>query len=63
MLTKTTHSDGWKKAKERMALSLSGAHFGHYKAGTYSELINVVHMVLSAILLRMGFSYKKKKKE
>ncbi len=57
MLTKTTHSDGWKKAKERMALSLSGAHFGHYKAGIYSKLINAVHMALSAIPLRTGFSY------
>jgi len=57
MLTETTHSDGWQKAKERITSSLSGAHFGHYKAGTYSKLINAVHMALLAIPLRMGFSY------
>jgi len=45
-----------------MSLSLLGAHFGHYKAGMYSELINSVHMALLAIPLRMGFSYNQWKK-
>jgi len=48
-LTDTIHSKGWKKAKERTASSLSGAHFGHYKARMFSKLINLIHMALSAI--------------
>jgi len=41
-----------------MASSLSGAHFGHYKAGTFNELINAVHMALSTIPMKTGFSYQ-----
>jgi len=61
-LTDNTHSEGWKKAKERTASSLSGAHFGHYKAGTFSKLINSIHTALSAIPLKTGFSYHRWKK-
>jgi len=61
-LTNTIHSEGWKKAKERMASSLSGAHFGHYKAGTFSKLINSMHTALSAIPLKTGYSYHRWKK-
>jgi len=56
-LTDTIHSKGWKKAKERTASSLSRAHFGHYKAGTFSELINLIHTALSVIPLKTSFSY------
>jgi len=61
-LTKTLHSDGWKKAKEQTASSLSGAHFGHYKVGTFSNIINSVHTALLAIMLKTGFSYNQWKK-
>jgi len=40
-----------------MASILSGTHFGHYKAGTFSELINLIHTALSAIPLKTGYSY------
>jgi len=57
-LTKTIHHDRLKKAKEEWTtLSLSSSHFGHYKVGTYSKCINAVHMALSAILFKTGFSY------
>ena len=61
-LTKTLHSKGWKKAKECTASSLSGAHFGHYKSGTFSKLINSIHTALAAILLKTGYSYHQWKK-
>jgi len=46
-----------KKAKECTASSLSGAHFRHYKSGTFSELINSIHMALLTIPLKTGYSY------
>jgi len=58
----TLHSNGWKKAKEQTTSSLSGAHFGHYRSGTFSELINLVHTALSAIPLKTGYSYHQWKK-
>jgi len=51
-----------KKVKERTTSSLSGAHFGHYKAGTFSELINSIHTALLAIPLKTGYSYHRWKK-
>jgi len=51
------HSEGWIKAKEHMASSLLGTHFGHYKSGTFSKLINVVHTALSTIPLKTRYSY------
>jgi len=62
MLTETIHQDGWQKAKEQTASSLSSTHFGHYKASTYNKVINAVHTALLAILLKMGFSYQRWKK-
>jgi len=53
---------GMEKAKEHTASSLSGAHFGHYKSGTFSKLINLIHTALAAILLKTGYSYHQWKK-
>ena len=58
MITK----EQWKKAKETTSSSLSGAHFGHYKARANHELINALHAMLMDIALRMGFSYWRWKK-
>jgi len=61
-LTKTIHCEGWQKAKEWTAFSLSGAHFGHYKARTFHAIISAVHTALSAIPLKIGYSYNHWKK-
>jgi len=50
------------KAKESMSSSLSGAHFGHYKAGAMHKQINKLHTLLADSPLRMGFSYCRWKK-
>jgi len=57
-ITPEQHKKGWKKAKETTSSSLSGAHFGHYKAGGNHKLINALHTMLTDILLRMGFLYQ-----
>ncbi len=56
-ITPEQHQQGWKKVKEATSSSLSGIHFGHYKTGANHELINALHMMLTDIPLRMGFSY------
>ena len=53
---------GMEKAKEHTASSLSGAHFRHYKLGTFSKLINSIHTALLAIPLKTGYSYHRWKK-
>jgi len=61
-LTEEVHREGWRKAKERTASSLSGTHFGHYKSGTFSDLINAIHTALSVIPLKTGYSYHRWRK-
>jgi len=39
------------KAKETTSSSLSGAHFGHYKAGATHAMINKLHTLLADIPL------------
>ena len=42
----------WKKAKEKTASSVSGLHFGHYKAATDSNMLSELH----AKMLHMSFN-------
>jgi len=61
-ITTDQHKHGWKKAKETTSLSLSGAHFGNYKARASHKLINTLHTLLTDIPLWTGFSYRRWKK-
>jgi len=61
-ITEEQHKQGWMKAKEATSSSLSGAHFGHYKAGTTHKIINKLHMLLMDIPLCIGLLYKQWKK-
>jgi len=61
-LMESIHSKGWTKAKEQTTSSPLDTHFGHYKSGTFSELINAVHTTLSAIPLKTRYSYHRWKK-
>lgn len=44
-------TDYWKKAKERTSSSLSGRHFGHYKAAAMSKELAELH----AIFLQLSY--------
>jgi len=61
-ITPEQHKQGWMKAKESTSSSLSGAHFGHYKASATHKLINKLHTLLADIPLQMSFSYRRWKK-
>jgi len=50
-LTPGQHKQGWMKAKEMTSSSLSGVHFGHYKASATHAAINELHTLLADILL------------
>ena len=49
----------WRKAREKTASSLSGLHFGHYKAAAYSNHISSIHALLTSIASKFGFSYER----
>ncbi len=40
----------WKKAKESTLSSVSGRHFGHYKAGLHSEYITYLHALQATLI-------------
>jgi len=62
MILSATHKAGWLKAKEAIASSKSGAHFGHYKIGAAHDNINEMHTLMAASPLRSGFLYQRWKK-
>ena len=40
----------WRQMKERTALSVSGAHFGHYKAVGHSDFLSEVHALKLSLI-------------
>jgi hypothetical protein len=45
----------WKTVKEKTSSSLSGRHFGHYKAASYSEILSQLHV--DSINLTMSWGH------
>jgi hypothetical protein len=52
-VTKQDYDAFWKKARERTSSSISGAHFGHYKAAVGNDTIAEFH----ACFTELAFSY------
>ena len=44
----------WRQMKERTALSVSGAHFGHYKAVGHLEFLSEVHALKCSLITKTG---------
>jgi hypothetical protein len=44
----------WRKAKEETSSSISGRHFGHYKAGLWSAYISHTQALISSIVTKEG---------
>ena len=55
-ITKEDFQAYWKKAQERTSSSMSGLHFGHYKAAVKSALLSEMHSVFTHIAVNTGFS-------
>ncbi len=45
----------WKKSKEQSLSSLSGLHFGHYKAAMYKDMLSKMHVVFIYIAMNSGY--------
>ena len=55
--TKDDFRDYWKKLKERTSFSLSGLHFGHYKAVIKNDTLSETHAVFVDIAaVNSGYS-------
>ena len=39
----------WSKVRERTALSISGRHFGHYKAAAKSDKLSRIHALMLSL--------------
>jgi hypothetical protein len=46
--------DHWKKANEKTSSSISGRHFGHYKAGLLSEYVTYLHALQATLVVKKG---------
>jgi hypothetical protein len=49
----------WKKAKERTSSSISGLHFGHWKACGQDDLLSEIHALSADICLNSGHSLER----
>jgi len=49
----------WKKAREETSSSESGLHFSHYKAGAESDIISLLHSVMTSVALRKGIALER----
>jgi len=47
-------SNHWRGAKESTSSSISGRHFGHYKAGLQSQYITYLHALQSTLVVKSG---------
>ena len=47
-----THQDfqqHWRKSRERTSSSLSGLHYGHYKAAAHSDFLSEMHAIMTEL--------------
>jgi hypothetical protein len=52
-----THQDfqqHWRKAREHTSSSLSGLHYGHYKAAAQSDLLSEMHALMTKLAVTGG---------
>jgi hypothetical protein len=45
-ITKEDFQQFWKKTKERTSSSISGLHYGHYKAAATNDLLSEIHALM-----------------
>ena len=44
----------WQRANERVSLSYSGLHFGHYKAASFDPALSALHAAKHTLCAKMG---------
>ena len=58
-ITKDDYQSFWKKCNERTSSSISGLHYGHYKAAVDSDYLSELHAIQLQINVRAGHSLKR----
>jgi hypothetical protein len=53
-ITRHDFQQHWRKARERTSSSLSGLHYGHYKAATDSDYLSEVHALMTELAVTGG---------
>ena len=53
-ITAEEWSGHWRKANESTSSSISGRHFGHYKAGLQNQYIAYIHALQSTLVVKLG---------
>lgn len=49
----------WRRAPEKTSSSISGLHFGHYKAASFSPALSEFHAFMTEVLFRTGYPLKR----
>jgi hypothetical protein len=53
-ITRQDFQHHWRRSKERTSSSVSGLHYGHYKAATHSELLSEIHALMTELAVTGG---------
>ena len=54
LITRENWNNHWVRTKEGTSSSISGRHFGHYKAGLRSEYVSHLQALLATLTIRQG---------
>ena len=53
-ITRQDFQQHWRKSRERTSSSLSGLHYGHYKAAAQSDLLSEMHAIMTELAVTGG---------
>jgi hypothetical protein len=53
-ITRQDFQQHWRRAKERTSSSLSGLHYGHYKAAAQSDYLSEIHAIMTELAVTGG---------
>ena len=58
-ITRQDFQQHWRKARERTSSSLSGLHYGHYKAAAASEFLSEIHALMTELAVTGGSPFNR----
>jgi hypothetical protein len=53
-ITRQDFQHHWRRSRERTSSSVSGLHYGHYKAASHSELLSEIHALMTELAVTGG---------
>jgi hypothetical protein len=58
-ITRQDFQQHWRRAKERTSSSLSGLHYGHYKAAATSNYLSEIHALMTELAVTGGTPFER----